>query len=189
MTKKIPINKIDFGIIESLNNSRRILKACEILYTAKHKVGDYTVIEIDSKYAVILYYYALEELGKAIKLEDEKNRAKENNQNFIDVDSWFLKHDVKLDFVIKKYGKGLHISKVRWERGRGNFLIGKTDGPLIKKFQERSNLWLTDYDEQSEGWQKPIDQFIDDDLEKKIPQVNEILGDWQKKYREIRKKT
>jgi len=187
LTKKIPIDKIDFGIIESLKNSRRILKASEILYEAKHKVGDYTVIEIDSKYAVILYYYALEELGKAIKLEDEKSKAKENNQNSIDVDSWFLKHDIKLDYAIAKHGKGLHISKVKWEKGRGNFFIGKTDGPLIKKFQERSNLWLTDYNEQKESWQKPIDQFIDDDLEKKIPQVNQILDYWQEKYRKIRK--
>ncbi len=72
----IPVARTDSGIKLCLDNARRILNSVQILYNHE----DWT---LTLNHAIVLYYYAFEEFGKAIKLKEDKDNAIENSETNI----------------------------------------------------------------------------------------------------------
>jgi len=178
----IPVDKIDFGIRKCLQNANVIMKACETVFNAKEEHGYITVIENAPEISVVLYYYALEELGKAIKLESERDAARESGKDSIDATSWFIDHDEKLEAAIHRYGNEWHILEadpipVSPSLEEFEFHTVEYSQPSIRNFIDRSNLLLTDYNRSSGHWGRFLESGTTDEMEKKIPQFDKLLHD------------
>ena len=153
-------------------------------------MGEFTVIENAPEISVVLYYYALEEVGKAIKLEEEKSKV-ESSAEFIDVTSWFKDHDAKITAFINKYGEEWHIFEadtipVSPSRDELTYHSVKFTKPSIKTFTDRSNLLLSDYDDESKSWKRFLESGTSHEIETKIHKFEKLLDEIQSTYHEAK---
>lgn len=175
---KIPNDRIDHGIRASLTNAKRINKLA-------HKLR-----KNDTYLALVLYYYAIEEFGKALYLE--KSKKKSHNHGFVEIKLY--SHETKLDYV-KRYHKDLLIKKLK-------FIKTKTEinpYPLIKKIEsgyyketresifsahERTGYWLVDYNKKTKRWNEYRNNFIDvENLTKKISILYKKIQKMKNQYK------
>lgn len=148
---KIPIKSIDAGIESCLYNAMNILESCE--YISEHNMFHTGDLEL------VLYYYSLEEYGKAIKLKQDKEDATKTKIKIIDPSNWFFKHDKKIEAVRSRHENMLDITN----KGILSITLGdvhvdhsKHNELLIKTFLDRSNFFLIGYDEEKDKWGPPI---------------------------------
>lgn len=85
MIKTIPLEKIDAGIKRCIANSQELLDLANKINEGDKINDGFISIPFSLELPVVLHYYALEKLGKAIKLEQEKKscsitRIKNQNQ-------------------------------------------------------------------------------------------------------------
>jgi len=125
---------------------------------------------------------SLEELGKAVKLESERDAALTEGKDSIDVSSWFTDHDEKLEAAINRYGDEWHILEAdpipaSPSLEEFEFHTVEYSNPSIRNFIDRSNLLLTDYNRSSGGWGRFLESGTTDEMEKKIPEFNKLLDD------------
>lgn len=190
-SKLIPLDKIDNGIKACLQNAQRIIKACETVFYAKTKVGDFSVVDNAPEISVILYYYALEELGKALKLEEEKFKAETSGEPNVNVESWFLNHNKKLDAVITKFGTKYHIFEADpiplSPPGKFEFQSVEYSNPSIEKFMDRSKLLLTDFDEKKQEWGRFLEMATSHEIEIKLSKFKKLLIELQSFFDENKK--
>jgi AbiV family abortive infection protein len=173
---KIPNNRIDYGIQASLTNAKRINKLASKLR------------KNDTYLALVLYYYAIEEFGKALYLE--KSKKKSHNHGFIEIKLY--DHKTKLDYV-KRYHKDLLIKKLKFIKTKTEInpykLIKKIESGYYKETRqnifpsslERTGYWLVDYNEKTKHWNEYKSNFIDDEnLIKKISILNKKIQKMKK---------
>lgn len=184
---EIPIDKVDFGIKRSLQSSRRINKAAKALLEDYTPMGQVEVREHNSAYSIVLFYYAVEELGKAIRLETLKRNSIENGCLTIEDDQLFSNHDYKINIANKRYPK---LIIPNWEK---KFIKENTYqlipvGKIIKNFTDRSNLWLVSFDEKKGSWRDWLNDVDDEEITKSINELDKVLNKWMKKYGRLSKK-
>ena len=101
---KIPVNQIKFGIQHCLYSSRNICNIAKIIFTQYQTELGNGGTSIIPKYSVIMLYYAIEELGKAIMLEEKLDDVKNKNLTEItDNVNIFRNHNIKIDKAQEKY--------------------------------------------------------------------------------------
>lgn len=197
---KIPVNQIKFGIQHCLYSSRNICNIAKIIFTQYQTELGNGGTSIIPKYSVIMLYYAIEELGKAIMLEEKLDDVKNKNLTEItDNVNIFRNHNIKIDkaqekypdLFIEKFKKKItkeYLSEFRSpETGRVYSMPTSEfelipDGDIFPTFMDRSNLWLVTFDELNNKWLEPIDDFDIEKLSETINQLDLILSDWQTKY-------
>ena len=96
----ISVSHIDAGIKLCLDNTENILQSN--LYILEHNMFHTRNLEL------VLYYYALEEYGKAIKLKQDKDIAIQKKRKII-TPGWWYKHDSKILAVREKHSNKLDI--------------------------------------------------------------------------------
>ena len=205
---KIPVNQIKFGIQHCLYSSRNICNIAKIIFTQYQTELGNGGTSIIPKYSVIMLYYAIEELGKAIMLEEKLDDVKNKNLTEITDNvnifrnhnvNIFRNHNIKIDkaqekypdLFIEKFKKKItkeYLSEFRSpETGRVYSMPTSEfelipDGDTFPTFMDRSNLWLVTFDELNNKWLEPIDDFDIEKLSETINQLDLILSDWQTKY-------
>lgn len=138
---RIPTSEIGLGIKTCIDNSKQILNAGKLLFDD----GFW-------KYSVILYYYSLEEFGKALIL---KNRVMENSSQYeIEVSDFFYDHDKKIEEARKILGDKADIIQYKEFPSDGQFHTLEEDRAVVDDFKSRSSLWLIDYDSATHSWGK-----------------------------------
>lgn len=175
---EIPITSIQYGVLESLNSSLRIISIAKTLPSTEH----------DIKYAVILFYYALEEYGKALLLEGENDNITQN-QTHINP-TWFYCHNHKIRSVRIRH-PNLYIPKYKFPQIEGKADTLTNEGDVAETFQDRSNLLLTDYDDKTNrwGWGKNLEHIEDEDVMKKLDELEQLVRPHQKQCKEKIKET
>lgn len=142
--------------------------------------GSIDVYQHHRKYAVILFYYAVEELGKALKLKDEMENAKTESKSHVDVTKWFKEHDDKLERAQNQFPE-LKIPEYKEERiseSSVRFHLDK-DSEIVKGFQDRSDFFLVGYDEENKTWVNDLSSHIEEDeVIKKMERLREIVSYW-----------
>lgn len=149
-----------------------------------HPVGQFEVKQHDSKYAIVMFYYALEEFGKALKLQKAKEKTTMNQEQYVEDSSLFVKHDYKVDESLKQY-PDLTIPNWIQEQIKENTYKLVPNGEIIEDFIERSNMWLVSYDQNSNKWKEQFFNIDDEIVETKIDYLDKLLDEWQKKYGKI----
>jgi len=91
---KIPVKDIDIGIQQCLYSSNRLNGIASLLLEQNPRF-------YHNQYSAVLYYYALEEFGKALYLR----RLKEEEKNNSHVMVYLYEHDIKINEA-KNYCKG-----------------------------------------------------------------------------------
>ena len=120
-TDKIPVTEVNVGLSRIIYNSIELLKTCEIIFYDKIKYSGGISVPTTQKYeeyCTVLYYYALEEFGKALKLKIAKDDADKSKMPDIHVGKWWLKHDEKIKAVLETFGDDIHIKKSRYSINR-----------------------------------------------------------------------
>jgi hypothetical protein len=143
-----------------------------------------------------MFYYAIEELGKAIILEEFMNDAIQKNLTKIKVHKHIGNHDQKINKAQKQYPnltiekfneKIIDIHSNQQVENKSSFIKKiinfqwKSDVEIIRSFTDRSNLWLITFDESNNQWLNPITNFDIEELKNKIKLLDEIISDWLKK--------
>lgn len=202
----ISIEKIDEGIKQSIYNSLELLVACESIFYDKVKYdGGITEPKTQNYvvYSMVLYYYAMEEFGKAIKLKESKQEAEKNNIQNINVTSWFMNHQKKIERIHEIYGNDLHILKskeltlepidlknFKFPQDKQLFFnqlsenikfepIEYEDAIFTNYQGDRSNLFLTNYDQDKKTWRTLLPFFTSHEVEMKIPTLRKTIHKWQ----------
>jgi len=179
-TVRIPIEQIDKGIIFCLQNSHRINKTAKALLLDWKLTGQ-EVKQHDSKYSIVLFYYAVEELGKAIRLEEYKKEAEVNNRKYVEDDKLFSDHNYKINIAQSKY-PDLKIPNWKQEPIRENTYKLIPYDEIIHNFVERSNFWLVDYNPESGKWISKLPEVDDDEILKRLEQLDKIIDEWQNQF-------
>ena len=181
-TVRISLSKIPIGIRYSLQNSRRINHTAKALLLDWKPIGNMTIRQHHSKYAIILFYYSIEELGKALYLDELKQNAESNNVEYVESDKLFSDHDVKINKAQEKYPE-LKIPNWKEESiGEKMFKLVPHD-EVVKGFMDRSNFFLVGFDEDNQEWINDISsKFDDDEILKRIELLDSILDELQEKY-------
>lgn len=172
---RISISKIPIGIRLILQNSRRINHTAKALLLDWKDVGNMTIRQHNSKYAIILFYYSIEELGKAILLNELKKEAESNKIEYVENNKLFSDHDVKINKAQEKYPE-LKIP-----------CLGEnyTFDEIVKGFKDRSNFFLVGFDEDNQEWISDLSsQISDDEVLKRIELMDSILDKLQEKHDE-----
>lgn len=165
----IPTTEIIWGIMESLFNARRIERLAKRILEDEQIIGIFTLKEHHIKYPIVLFYYAIEEFGKAILLEGEIDIAIFHKLSHIQP-IWWFNHNHKIRAVQVKY------PELRIDREKSN-------DEIIENFHDRSNLLLTDYNEK--GWGNNPLNIEQEDICKKIEQLDELIDQMQNRFRNI----
>jgi len=176
----IAVSKIPIGVKQILQNSNRINYMAKRILLDTENHGSIDVIQHHGKYAIILFYYAVEELGKALKLKDEMDDAKTGKKSHIDVTKWFKEHDIKLERAQSEFPK-LKIPAYNEEKINDSTIRFHLDeeSEVVKGFQERSDFFLVSYDEENKSWINDLSSHIEEDeIIKKINILREIVNDW-----------
>lgn len=189
----IPVDQIKHGIIHCLHSSRRIQDIAQSILIQYQTELDNGGTSIDPKYSIIMFYYAIEELGKAIILEEFMNDAIQKNLTEIKIYKYIGDHNQKINKAQKQY-PNLTIEKFKEEiidvhsnqqvENKSSFIKKithfqwKSDGEIIRSFTDRSNLWLVTFDESNNKWLNPINNFDIEELKNKIKLLDEIISDW-----------
>ena len=196
-TIKIPVDQIKYGIIHCLHSSRRIQDIAKNTLMQYQTELDNGGTSLNPKYSIIMFYYAIEELGKAITLEELMNNAIQRSLTEIKVHKYIGDHHQKIkkaqekysDLTIEKFKEEIiNIHSNLHEENKSSFIKKitcfqwKSDGEIIQSFTDRSNLWLVTFDEANNKWLNPIDNFDVEELKDKIKLLDKILSDWLKKY-------
>lgn len=127
------------------------------------------------RYQIVLYYYAVEEFGKTLKLFENKKFVEKHNHKIIDTE-WFKDHDSKIYKVIEKYGKDMDILKPKEIPNDGKFHNVEHEDSLLKKYQEdRAQLLLANYDSNTKKWMQDIPMAIHYEIESKICKLEKII--------------
>ena len=75
----IPIKYVDEGIHRSIYNSLELLVACNSIFSDKENFKEIGIslpkTQEYARYSIVMYYYAVEEFGKALKLKEDKKIA------------------------------------------------------------------------------------------------------------------
>lgn len=181
-TIRISISKIPLGMKLILQSSRRINHVAKAVLLDWKPIGNVTSRQHHSKYAIILFYYAVEELGKAIYLNELRNIAESKNIEYIENDKLFSNHNVKINKAQEKYPE-LKIPNWKEESiGEKSFKLIPFD-EKIKGFIDRSNFFLVGFDEANQKWISDLSSQIDDDeVQKRIELLDSILDELQEKY-------
>lgn len=178
---KIPSNRVNHGIIASLKNSRRINKLARSIF----RKDDFFL-------SLVMYYYALEEFGKALLLEQEKKKQK--NQKEIQL--YLRDHHTKLKLV-KKIHNDLIIKKTRRDKIRSikhskfNTMTLFEEIRTIRDFFDlksisvtRTGFWLVDYDPKKKRWNTYEEKtFLDEDLSNSISRLFRKIRIMEKNYK------
>lgn len=147
--------------------------------------GSMDIVQHHSKYAVILFYFAVEELGKALKLKEKLEEVKQNNPQMNNIQlNWWKDHDKKITRAQREFPE-LKIPKYREEKiDEKTFrYILEDDDELIKGFQERSEFFLVGYDMKKEQWVNDLSTHIEDaEVINKINYLDSILDRLQQKF-------
>ncbi len=157
----IPYDRIDHGIRASLKNSRRISNlSLRLLKQAEFQ-------------SLVLYYYAIEEFGKAIQLEKSKKKMAKQETITINLN----KHIIKLGYI-RKYHKDLIIKKpkfIKTKTEKGPDKIKRIISGYWKETNRdifpinrnlpnlRTGFWLVDYNEKTKRWNEHHNNFINDE--------------------------
>lgn len=150
MPRVIPLNKIDEGIMKSVENSLELAKASLRLSGNGEK-----------NIPIILYIYAVEEFGKAILLKQKKDDTiKKGLSEIIDDIGIFSDHDTKIDEakkVLKSRFTKLQLLDVTKASSSTDSIqwvsldeLLSTDEFLSEK--DRVSLLLVDYDIKKGKW-------------------------------------
>lgn len=177
---KIPIDKIDVGIAMSLYSAQRIRHASERLLEDGKQLGSIRTFEHHNKYSTVLYYYALEEFGKALYLLRLKNETKSDT-----VEAKLYDHNIKFN-EIKQHYADLSIKKFKTEPlepKEGQSYKWVEDGEMAPTFLERSSVWLTDFNPQKSEWKDPFPLIDDYEIRNKIKLLGEKISELQKDYK------
>lgn len=166
--KIIPVSQIDEGIKVCKNKSGLLLKAAKKLYDCQF---------VDE--AVIMYYYSVEELGKAIVLRNRKNTAISESKTDVDVSDFFYSHDEKINAVRNMAGSDIDIMEYNPIPEDGQFYAMTEKGPTIKDFRERSSVLLTDYDPNTWTWGKILPIPIAYQVEKAFTKLQSVLDNYK----------
>ncbi len=166
--KLIPTLDLDVGISRCINKSEILLQAARKLYKCQYR-----------DQAVILYYYAVEEFGKAVMLKQKKNDAILLNQKDVDVSDFFYNHDKKIEAARIEIGKDIDILEYNPIPDDGQFHDLVERGPVIRDFFERSSVFLTDYDPISRTWGKDLPIPLVLQIEKAFEQLQTALNKWK----------
>jgi len=178
-TVRIHISNIPLGLKLILQSSRRINHLAKAILTDWKPVENFTSRQHHSKYAIILFYYAIEELGKAIYLDELRQDAESNKIKYVESDKLFSKHDVKIDKVQEKYPE---LKIPNWKEEPINEKMFKlvSHDEIIKGFVDRSNLFLVGFDENNQEWISDLSsKYDDDEIQKRIEALDSILDDLQ----------
>lgn len=177
---KIPVSKVNVGLRGILQNSRRINHLAKRTLKDWEDKGTFSVKQHHNKYSIILFYYAVEELGKAIYLQELKDQADSENLDFIDNPDLFKKHDVKLKKAQEKY-PGLIVPKFEQEMiDAKTYRLVASDQEIVNGFLDRSDLFLVSFDESQQKWINDLSDIIhDEELLKKIMLLDSILDKLQ----------
>jgi hypothetical protein len=179
---KIPIKDVDTGIRQSLWNANRINAMAKTILKSKKKIDLFTVRDHPNKYAVVLFYYALEEFGKAVYLSILKNNT-QKGEKFIVAELY--NHDKKMDEV-KKHYPDLYIKKWKMQplgKDRpSKFFTYIENGEIVSNFMERSSLWLVDYDERKSKWKEQFPYTEDDEISKMIKNLESEIENLLEKF-------
>ncbi len=181
---EIPISEIPMGIKRILQNSRRINYLARRVLQDIESLGNITIPQHHLKYSVILFYYAIEELGKALKLKDALEESKQKNPQTKIKITWWRKHDKKINRTQKEY-PFLKIPKYDGiVNGEVTTHILNEDSEIVKGFQERSEFFLIGYDMENEQWVNDLNTHIEEsEVIKRIEKLDSILDDWQKEFK------
>ncbi len=181
---EIPISEIPNGIKQVLQNSRRINYMARRVLEDKEHFGNITIPQHHAKYSIILFYYAIEELGKALKLKDKLEESKQNNQQIVKL-TWWRDHDKKIKRAQREH-PFLKIPKYDGESidGETTTYTLNEDSEMVKGFQERSEFFLIGYDMKNKQWVNDLNTHIEEsEVIKRIDKLDSILGDWQKEFK------
>lgn len=175
----IAVSKIPIGIKQILQNSNRINHLAKRVLLDVENHGAIDVYQHHSKYAVILFYYAVEELGKALKLKDEMELAKSKKQSYVTI-TWFKNHDAKLTRAQEQFQE-LKIPKYREQKidEKTSQYHKEEDTDIIKGFTDRSDFFLVSYDEDSKTWINDLSSHIEEDeVSRRLEKHKEIVNCW-----------
>lgn len=159
----IPHNRVNFGIRACLRNSKRI------------SLESSRILKRDAYLSLVLYYYAVEEFGKALLLEELKNKSRNGKGFSVDLQN----HSTKLKQIQTKH-KDLLIKRLEIDHSKSYSGINKNKKIVVDFLRqskddifnidnistERTSLWLVDYNEKSKHWNEH-DLIQDDDIRSK----------------------
>lgn len=170
MIKTIPLEKIDAGIKRCIANSQELLDLANKINEGDKINDGFISIPFSLELPVVLHYYALEELGKAIKLEQEKNNV-QSQESKIKI-NWFIDHDAKVKATIEEIGDEFHVLKPEpipdSKPGEFTHHTVKYSGPAVNNFKYRSSRLLTDYDENTKNGEPFLNLVYEKNFRKKF---------------------
>jgi hypothetical protein len=186
----IAVSKIPIGIKQILQNSNRINHLAKRVLLDVENHGSVDVYQHHSKYAVILFYYAVEELGKALKLQDEMEIAKTQKKSYVTV-TWFKDHDTKLARAQKQFPELRIPNYIEEKIDARTRRYHKDEGTdIIKGFTDRSDFFLISYDEDKKEWINDLASHIEqDEVILRLNKHKEILDCWLDKLEESYEKS
>lgn len=159
----IPIQEIDSGITYCLFNARRINQIAHILWERNPR-------EYSDEYIAVMYYYAVEEFGKALHLKS----LKESSKNETHVKAKLYDHNLKMEealkhnpnLIIRKLVKTPHKFPPKPKNDEVFILHDSavwtlSNYNIVDGFFERSSMWLIDYDEKLMKWNDSDRELLD----------------------------
>lgn len=188
---EIPTEQLKWGIIHCIYSSQSINDLSERIFKQYEEELSKGGTSLQPKYSVVMFYYAIEELGKAILIEEKMIQALKRESKKITVERHFGSHDDKIYKAQERYPElGIQRlipeydinEKTIIDRNKVKFFKLIPDGDIIPSFTDRSNLWLTTFDEAKNEWLYPVDDFDIDELRDKIRKLDKILEEWRQKY-------
>ena len=175
----IPIKQVDTGVIHCLYSSNTLNFIAKLLHERNPR-------EYSDEIPIVLYYYALEEFGKALYLIRLKSESVDDS-----VKADLYDHNIKIKEALK-HNPDLFIRKLEikreWIDPNADMFKSRTsyelsDEAIINGFFERSSLWLTDYDEEMKDWKPRFDIHDTDEISRKIELLQNEVAKLQRDYR------
>ena len=168
--KLIKLQHINFGIKKCLRNARFLNEISKTIFEHGKKIGDFRTHTFPENYSVVLYYYAIEEVGKAIKLKELKQIGV--NKKIVSCD-WFYDHKSKIEAVQNKF-PDLKIPVYHFKKISDRLNSWAHSGFFPIEAKERASWWLVDHNDQENTWEPPL-ELLRDDFETKPKKLDEII--------------